>query len=78
MIYEGVKVFPNPSTNHLTIQSPESIGNLRVFNTLGQQIGRYEHIQSNDFSMDTSAWPSGVFHIIIGNKTYMTGIKARN
>jgi uncharacterized delta-60 repeat protein len=54
-------VFPNPFNNRIEVHSPNSLSQMTLFNTLGQQV--IENHKEN--SMNTSNLPSGVYFLQI-------------
>jgi hypothetical protein len=56
-------VYPNPVTNILTIET-ELVGNLQIFNLLGQQVLTGKTAQQ----LDVSALPKGTYFLKIGEE----------
>ena len=54
-----VKIYPNPSTTIITINSKESISKMQLFNTLGQKV----FIKASGNSIDISFLPAGNYFL---------------
>ena len=71
-------VYPNPAKGQVTVrigfQSPEALGMLRVMDLFGREIGRYERIQSSEFSVDVKTFKAGIyiFALFDGNGRQLT------
>lgn len=57
-----VRLYPNPATNILNIESVSNIQNLAVYNVLGQEVINRE-INSSSVNLDVSALNTGVYVI---------------
>jgi len=53
------KIYPNPSRDYITIEYPETITNISIYNALGQK----ENIKYNDNKVDVSNLSAGVYTI---------------
>lgn len=62
-----VAVYPNPvgSTLHIDRVAP---GTLRIYNSLGVEITSLT-VSDRSISVDMSAWPAGIYHLILTNGT---------
>ncbi|TXF91771.1 T9SS type A sorting domain-containing protein [Neolewinella aurantiaca] len=57
LVAEGVRVYPNPVTNRLFIETEIPLASLAVHNAAGQVIAEVKNSQE----LDTSGWPSGLY-----------------
>jgi hypothetical protein len=66
----GLKVYPNPVTDFLTVSYRETIKDIEVFNLLGQQLIRKE-TNATESRLDMSALPSGNYlvKVQVGDRT---------
>lgn len=66
--FEHFKIFPNPSTGYLNIESVEQIRILSVFNSRGIMVGTIPSENSGlNFFIDLSAYPVGVYYLSSGD-----------
>lgn len=66
--FEGVKLFPNPASDLLTItSSKKQIGNIQVFDVSGRLLLE-ETITNSSTTLDVSTWSTGVYQINIDGK----------
>jgi hypothetical protein len=63
-------IYPNPSTDYVTIQSQTQVYNLTVYNTLGQELYSKEHITQSDFTIDLKAFKQGLLLINVTSDKY--------
>lgn len=68
-----IKTYPNPVTHMLNIEtkqgnSTENIGQLFLYNSLGQKIAEWSGLPSK-FSIDTQPYPNGVYFLKSANTT---------
>ncbi len=63
---DSVKVFPNPTSNSLTIYSPNAnLHNIEVYDILGKRISEYVVNENNRYSIDLSSLKKGVYFVKI-------------
>jgi len=64
------KVYPNPATEMITIETPENFNRVSITNILGQEVYRYS-AQGNILKILTDGFDAGIYilQINIGNKT---------
>lgn len=60
----GISYFPNPVTDFLTVNAPENIDEIRVFNLLGQQL-LFERPEYHQSQLDLSALKPGAYFVIV-------------
>lgn len=71
-ISNSLKVFPNPSTGLLMIRSNETIDQIRLFDLVGNEVGRYGNVQS----IDISSFENGVYLLSVrAENGQMTTVK---
>jgi len=58
-------VYPNPTTDNITISSEENIEAISVFNLLGELVVRQENINTNSTIVNLSAMENGVYMVTI-------------
>ncbi len=59
-------LYPNPVNESLMI-SGQNLGNIRIFNTLGQVI--FEVFATDDLNINTSGFENGIYFVKVGDKT---------
>jgi len=64
-----VNIFPNPSHGHFTIQIPASDQNcfFKITNQTGQLIFYSDKIKENQYSLDLTSYPKGIYYLIFSN-----------
>lgn len=69
---EGVKIYPNPATNHITIESPTSFvkGVLIIYNIKGQKLIE-QSLSDSSTEVDTRSFASGVYIVKVLNDNNM-------
>jgi uncharacterized protein YuzB (UPF0349 family) len=55
----GFSLYPNPVKDILTINAKQAIGNITIYNILGQEIKSYKNLTNN--KMDVSGYPKGFY-----------------
>ena len=64
----GIKIYPNPATDHVNIISDETVERIMVYNTLGLLIYNKE-INSKQFELKTGTLQNGIYFLRLeGNK----------
>jgi hypothetical protein len=61
--------FPNPTTDRLFVKTGDLNRSFWVFNSLGQVMKVGKQIPGE--GLDVSAWASGTYHFILGNKSFV-------
>ncbi len=59
-LQNSLKIYPNPATTTITINSESTIEQLEIYNQVGQMVG-YFNIHSNPFQLDVSGFESGIY-----------------
>ncbi len=71
--YNKVQLYPNPTTNHVTLQTINAWNNasIRLINTIGQTLAEYINIKGSLLTIDMTAYPAGIYIVEIseGNET---------
>lgn len=62
------KVFPNPSSSQIQIQSKDKIMNLTFYSIQGKQLENLNFNQAKNIRFDVSHYPSGVYFIQLQNE----------
>ena len=65
-ITEKVTLYPNPANDFLIING-ENLGNVVVYNTLGQKV--IEYFANDELNIATSDFENGVYFVKVGEKT---------
>ena len=68
-LIKDLVIFPNPATNHLTIQSNNTIQSYRIFNLLGEELLNDRNISTNEQSINISSFKSGTYIIHIDTES---------
>ncbi len=63
----SLKVFPNPSTDYLTIDTKEEIDSFKIVDVLGNDVSSKVKLEGN--TLDLSGLASGTYTLIIDGKT---------
>ncbi len=59
-------LFPNPTADHLTVQAEgEIINEIKVIDVLGFAKSEFKVIESSEYKLDLSSYPSGVYFVQI-------------
>ena len=66
-------LFPNPTNESLTLKG-ESLGTVRVYNTLGQKVDEIE-ANGNELKINTTGYESGIYVVKAGEKTMRFVVK---
>jgi Secretion system C-terminal sorting domain len=65
-----VTLYPNPSTNTITIEDQNSTGiYIKLYNNLGQQLGTYRSVQNN-FTINTFSLQPGVYFVEVNGVSH--------
>lgn len=69
----GLKWYPNPVQNTLTITAPQAIESLQVHNVMGQELLRMDAIAHTNLDIDMNNWHTGVYFVtaIVAGKSVM-------
>ena len=70
----NVSLFPNPTTNNISIQSDKQITDVAIYNTLGQTV-KNAAPQATNFSLETSNLNTGVYFVTLKTDTASKTIK---
>jgi glycosidase len=60
-----VKVFPNPVENHVTVESPQKINRVNIFDISGRNVMVYEMSASGNQTFDLKTLPAGTYMLQI-------------
>ncbi|MDR2084811.1 MAG: cadherin-like beta sandwich domain-containing protein [Bacteroidales bacterium] len=64
-----IKVYPNPATNYVIIESKEIINSVVIFNSTGKKIFENRNIVMNSIRIDINNYPTGIYYINIDGET---------
>lgn len=67
-----IEVYPNPTSNNITINSAENITSVRVWDASGRAMVTYTANNTSNFVMDLSALQSGLYLLEIANEETIT------
>ena len=72
-----INIFPNPSHGHFTIQIPASDQNIffKITNQTGQLIFYSDKIKENQYSLDLTSYPKGIYYLIFSNNKNIKTVK---
>jgi Secretion system C-terminal sorting domain len=62
------KVFPNPTSDFLTIESEEILEKIIVFNTLGQVVKNIQNVGNQQIKLEMDDIPNGVYFLKVNNQ----------
>jgi hypothetical protein len=65
----SIKMFPNPSTNKITVQSEEVFSEIQISNSLGQRMVTKIFIPTNAFQFSVADYARGVYFVKIKLKS---------
>ena len=68
------KAYPNPSNNFVQVKSASTVFSYELFNNLGLGV-RKENVNSDEFIIDVSILPSGIYHLKILTRAGWSHIK---
>ena len=69
VVLSSFKLFPNPTTGLITIDSPELfLSNINIFDVSGKLIFSDEQVNSNTKNIDISSFSNGIYFIQINNQ----------
>jgi len=58
------RVYPNPATDKLVVESDEAIDDLMIFNSHGQFMKRIDTVLNNRLKVDVSEFPAGMYFFV--------------
>jgi hypothetical protein len=59
-----LRIYPNPANDWLNIEAEEEIGEIRVYNPLGERVLKLE-IGNSDYQIDVSRLQGGIYYVAI-------------
>ena len=62
LILEGLKVYPNPIKDRITLSAKNVIKDMSIYNLLGQEVLK-SAVNSRDFSLDISTLKTGIYTV---------------
>jgi len=64
-LQSNVNLFPNPSQNFITLQSPIKIKDIKIFDITGKFVSEVTNVNSLDYSLDVSSLSNGFYNVQI-------------
>ena len=76
-LHESISLYPNPSIASITIKTEENFNDasIKIFNTQGQEILSYSHINGNEYTIDTEILKEGLYILKLTNNTTIHTLK---
>jgi hypothetical protein len=66
------RVYPNPANNHIKIETNQlEDSKVQLFNSIGSRIADIDFKDSNKLDVDVSAYPEGIYYLIINQKGHV-------
>ena len=69
----SITLFPNPANDFVTLKG-ESLGTVRVYNTLGQKVDEFE-ANGSELRINTTCYENGVYVVKVGEQTMKFVVK---
>ena len=69
----SITIFPNPANDFVTLKG-ESLGTVRVYNTLGQKVDEFE-ANDSELRINTTSYENGVYVVKAGEQTLKFVVK---
>ena len=69
----SIALFPNPANDFVTLKG-ESLGTVRVYNTLGQKVDEFE-ANGSELRINTTCYENGVYVVKVGEQTMKFVVK---
>ncbi len=73
-LIEGLKLYPNPVADWLTLESPLGFDQILIGNALGQQVQQFKNIDTKA-QFDLSALPAGIYTLTLVRKDRMYALE---
>lgn len=61
-----ITIYPNPTTQNITLQSVKALGLVKVYNSLGQLVTQQE-TSNNMLQLSLSEFEAGIYFVLVGN-----------
>ena len=72
----GLKLYPNPTSNSLTISNDDfAIESVQVINLQGQVLYKSNALNQNEVTIDLSNYSNGMYFVNVNNQTNIKVIK---
>ncbi len=71
----AIKVYPNPFSDHVTIDMPMPADRIQVMNTLGQTVADIRKPGTTSLEISTSEWESGLYLIRFTRNDHVVGVQ---
>lgn len=62
------KFYPNPSSNKISIESSQTINEVKIFNSLGSLVLQMDNLNLKDFELNLHTLKSGQYYLLINDK----------
>jgi hypothetical protein len=68
-IQSGIKIFPNPTSKQLTVQTPENSDfDVTIANVQGIKLGIYRFKDTSSFVLDVSSLTAGIYLLTVRDR----------
>lgn len=77
-VQNQIRVFPNPTTARVTVESSEAMSHVELFDNRGRRLQNYNTYNTNETTIDVSQYPTGAYYLRVytaGNVTIQKLIK---
>lgn len=68
----NLMVYPNPTSNYLTLETTEKNYTLKIFDAVGNKVLDFNHNFKTNGVVNVSSLPKGVYHIVVEGVEYNT------
>jgi len=70
-----VKVYPNPTTSYVTVESPVTINSIEVYSVAGSMVNTISNVNAMSATVDFSDLAKGVYFIKVNGRTTIKVVK---
>jgi hypothetical protein len=76
IIDNNLKLFPNPTYNEITIESPIALENttITIFNAIGQVVKQVNHLNGASINIDVADLNTGIYYLSLQSKYGMSNL----
>lgn len=69
------RIYPNPAWQNFVVASDEMILRLEVFDAAGRLVFRRENVNTDRLDVDVSAWPDGVYFVLVSDSKRQSAVR---